>query len=162
MIDDKNNVKKITTIVIGIIIILLLILIFSIYIKQTKDKRTRNKLKKIGYNEITNNTFNKKTNETSYNYNLKTKDFSKTINIKNGKEIKTIIISTKDKETINIYYKYQNNDLCKIIQKGTYKNKKFNCTIESKTNNCKAKCDEMYNEIKKFENNYNELVKNIK
>ncbi|MBR3210267.1 MAG: hypothetical protein IKF82_08425 [Bacilli bacterium] len=162
MIDNDNKVKNIIRISIAVIICLLLIIIYIALVNKNQKKRIKDRLKKIGYEEITESTYNKKDDKTSYNFNLKTKEFSKTINIKSESEIKTIIISTENKEKINIYYKYQNNDLCKIIQKGTYENKKFNCDIKTKTGSCKAKCDEMYDEIKEFQNNYNDLIKKIK
>ena len=86
MNEDNYKLKTIARISIVIAIILLLLAIFLVYLKQSENERIRKKIKKLGYEEITNNTFNKKENEINYNYNLKTKDFSKTINTKTQTE----------------------------------------------------------------------------
>lgn len=161
MNEEGYKIKKIIRIIAIILIILLIIIAFYIYIKQNNDKKVKKNLIKLGYKEITSNTFNKKNKETSYNYNIKTKDFSKTINTKTQTESKNIVINTKGK-SIAIYYTYMNVNLCKLSQKGTYENNDFKCTIRKKTNSCNVKCDEMYKEIKIFEKEYNELYKDVK
>lgn len=166
-----NFIRKYKWIMIIIIIVLISFPALDYFIKMSNKDKITNYLESQNYKktndvwtkQITNNSKNKVTS-IIYNYTPNINKLTKEINNNYLDAQEQYRFKYNGDDTFSITYSFNNNNNCNLVQEATYnyKTKNYTCNIKYNPTDCSTRCTYIKEEVKKFDKELNNIIKNSK